>query len=296
MKLLIAVDSSPSSETVIADIEARPWPGGTEATVLNVVDIVGPGSGVMDVGSILEMERENSGQLVDAAARRLRSAGLNTRGEVFDGVPRSAIPAYAREWGADFIVMGSHGHSGLVRFLLGSVAKSVLRSAPCSVEIVRARTDEVSMSENERTPMVMLATDGSDYSEAAARSIAQRPWPARSEFRVVSFAEVPPFCLPPHVGPDQDGTLDAIREDTIERAEEAVESSRAVLENVGLATTGAAVAEDPRTGILDEATRCGAHLVVLGAHGGARTDGVAPGRTAETVALHAHCSVEVIRG
>jgi len=296
MKLLIAVDSSPSSETVIAEIEARPWAGGTEAIVLNIVDILGPGSGVMDVGSILEMERENAGQLVDAAARRLRSAGLNARGEVFDGVPRSAIPAYAREWGANFIIMGSHGHSGLVRFLLGSVAKSVLRNAPCSVEIVRARDDEAGSPRSRADGLrVMLATDGSDYSQAAARTIAQRPWPAGSEFRVVSFAELPPFCLPPQAGPDQDGTLDGIREDTMERAERAVGSARAVLETVGLATTGAAVADDPRTGILDEATRCDADLIVLGSHGRAGAEGVTPGRTAETVALHAHCSVAVVR-
>jgi nucleotide-binding universal stress UspA family protein len=296
MKLLIAVDSSPSSETVIAVIEGRPWPGGTEAIVLNVVDIIGPGSGVMDVGSILEMERENAIQLVDTAAGRLGSAGLQATGEVIDGVPRSAIDAYAKEWGADFIIMGSHGHSDLVRFLLGSVAKSVLRSAPCSVEIVRPRADTVGPAKKPADGlMVILATDGSEHSQAAARSIAERPWPAKSEFRVVSFAELPPFVQPPHQGPDQDSTLDAIREDIMERAEGAVESARALLEKAGLATTGAAVAGDPRTGILDEGTRWAADLIVLGSHGTARADGVAPGRTAETVALHAHCSVEIIR-
>jgi nucleotide-binding universal stress UspA family protein len=297
MKLLIAIDSSVSSETVIADIEARPWPGGTEAIVLNVVDIVSPGSGVMDMGTILEVERENAHQLVDAAARRLGSTTLKARGEVIDGMPRSAIAAYAKECDADFIIMGSHGHSGVVRFLLGSVAKSVLRSAPCSVEIVRARTDEgFVVPKREGGLMVMLATDGSNYSHAAARSIAERPWPAASEFRAVSFGEVPPFCLPPHTGPDQDSTLDAIMEELMERAEEAVESARAVLEDAGLGTTGAAVAGDPRTGILDEATRVNADVIVLASHGTAGVKGVAPGRTAETVALHAHCSVEVIRG
>jgi nucleotide-binding universal stress UspA family protein len=251
----------------------------------------------MDVGSIVEMQRENAGQLVDTVAGRLGSTGLEARGEVIDGIPRSAIDAYAKEWGADLIIMGSHGHSGLVRFLLGSVAKSVLRRAPCSVEIVRPRTHTEGPTNKQADGLiVMLATDGSDYSQAAARSIAERPWPAGSQFRVVSFAELPPFCLPPHEGPDQDSTLDAIREDIMERAEGAVESARALLEKAGLATTGAAVAGDPRTEILDEATRWGADVIVLGAHGAAGTDGVTPGRTAETVALHAHCSVEVIRG
>ena len=44
----------------------------------------------------------------------------------------------AAEWRADLIVVGSHGRSGIPRFLLGSVAEFVARHAKCSVEIVRA--------------------------------------------------------------------------------------------------------------------------------------------------------------
>ena len=54
-----------------------------------------------------------------------------------DGDPRHTIVACAREWGADLVVLGSHGKKGLDR-MLGSVSDSVARHAPCSVEIVRA--------------------------------------------------------------------------------------------------------------------------------------------------------------
>jgi len=292
MKLLIAVDFSPSSEAVITEIESRPWPDGTEAIVLNVIDVMGLGSGVMDLGSVIEEQREQARQLVDSIAGRLSSAGVRATGDVIDATPSSAIPAYGKQCGADFIILGSHGHGGLVRFLLGSVAKAVLRSAPCSVEIVRGGTYDVGLTKNMR---ILLASDGSQYSQAAARSVAARPWRADTEFRVVCFAELPPFCLPPHPGPVEDDTLEALRQGIMQNAEEAVESARAILRRAGLESAGEVAVGDPRIGILDEASYWGAWLIVLGSHGTKGAEGVAPGHVAETVALHSHCSVEVIR-
>jgi nucleotide-binding universal stress UspA family protein len=45
----------------------------------------------------------------------------------------------AEKWGADLIVLGSHGYGPMSRFLLGSVAHAVALHAPYSVEIVRSR-------------------------------------------------------------------------------------------------------------------------------------------------------------
>ncbi|MGA3128412.1 MAG: universal stress protein [Candidatus Korobacteraceae bacterium] len=50
---------------------------------------------------------------------------------------REKIIDDASGWGADLIVVGSHGRSGIQRFLLGSMAEFVARHAKCSVEIVR---------------------------------------------------------------------------------------------------------------------------------------------------------------
>ena len=57
--------------------------------------------------------------------------------DVIGGDPDDAIVDYAQEHGADLIVMGSHGHTGLRHLLMGSVAEKVLRHAPCPVLIVR---------------------------------------------------------------------------------------------------------------------------------------------------------------
>lgn len=101
----------------------------------------------------------------------------------------------ACETNTDLVMIGTHEAVGRTRFLLGSVAKIIVRLAPCSVELVRCSADE----EAGFQPLkVLLATDGSDFSAVAVRSIAARPWPAGTEARILSVVEttVPLFCVP----------------------------------------------------------------------------------------------------
>ena len=55
------------------------------------------------------------------------------------GDPRDMILQTAKEIHADLIVIGTHGRRGISRFLLGSVAEAIVRSAPCPVLTVRAK-------------------------------------------------------------------------------------------------------------------------------------------------------------
>jgi nucleotide-binding universal stress UspA family protein len=81
--------------------------------------------------------REEVRQEADTAAGRLDDAGLDARPIVLEGDPASEIVRFATERGIGTIVMGTRGHTGLARLLLGSVARNVLLHAPCSVLIVR---------------------------------------------------------------------------------------------------------------------------------------------------------------
>jgi nucleotide-binding universal stress UspA family protein len=58
---------------------------------------------------------------------------------VESGDPRAMIEGVATKLDADLIVMGTHGRRGVRRFLLGSVAEIVARTAPCPVLLVRAK-------------------------------------------------------------------------------------------------------------------------------------------------------------
>lgn len=64
-----------------------------------------------------------------------RSVTLKT--EILLGRPEEAISRFARQIGADMIVVGTHGRTGLTRILLGSTAEGLLRRAPCQVLVVK---------------------------------------------------------------------------------------------------------------------------------------------------------------
>ncbi len=84
----------------------------------------------------LEAERRTTKDESEAAAQRLREAGLDATSEVREGDPAHQIVACAREREAGLIVVGTRGQTGLRRLLLGSVARNVLLHAPCSVLVV----------------------------------------------------------------------------------------------------------------------------------------------------------------
>lgn len=77
------------------------------------------------------------------AAATLRASGFDAQSEVESGSPAPAIVAFADAWRADLVIMGSHGRTGVARLLLGSVARSVLHHASCSVLVVRRHADPV---------------------------------------------------------------------------------------------------------------------------------------------------------
>jgi universal stress protein A len=85
----------------------------------------------------LEDEKQPARVLVERIAAELRGAGFAAQSKVRIGDVADTILDQAAEWGADLIVVGSHGHRSIHDFLLGSVAESVARRAECSVAIVR---------------------------------------------------------------------------------------------------------------------------------------------------------------
>lgn len=76
----------------------------------------------------------NLQKLRDAAAR----VTPNVKTGMIEGAPKSEIVRFARNEGADLIVMSTHGRSGVLHAILGSVAESVIRTASCPVMTIPA--------------------------------------------------------------------------------------------------------------------------------------------------------------
>jgi nucleotide-binding universal stress UspA family protein len=147
MKILIAVDGSSCSEAAVNEVAQRPWPDNSTIKVLFVVHatvplipdpfLVGEAAHFESLGH----ERKISGAVLERAVQSLRE-GIGTRNteviaECLEGSPKEEILDEAERWGADLVVLGSHGRGAVKRMILGSVSSAVAEHATCSVEIAR---------------------------------------------------------------------------------------------------------------------------------------------------------------
>ncbi len=145
MKILLAVDDSKFSDAAVQAVIAQAKAQPSEVCVLHVVDtpslLVTREMGGYDSGieAAWEVQRDLGKELLARTAEAFRSQGLKCSTDVQEGDPKSKIIEAADKWGADLIVVGSHGRKGLQRFLLGSVTEAVARHAHCSVQVVRLR-------------------------------------------------------------------------------------------------------------------------------------------------------------
>jgi len=288
MKILLAIDSSAASKVAVSEVAARPWPEGTTVRVLNVVE----SNLFRGILPLIEKVTEIAYSSVKEAAETIKARGIETYETVEQGHPQTVIAQCAKEWGADFVIVGSHGLSGLARFLMGSVAQAVVRHASCSVEVVRpSASGKVNTADSRMR--VLLAIDGSECSIAAARSVAKRPWPAGTEVKIVSAIDFAMPALEPwYADPN---LMDRLCNAETERMRDAASMAEKIITSAGLKASLTVPIGHPKAVILDEAKAWGADLVVIGSHGRRGIDRVLLGSVSEAVAMHAHCSVEVIR-
>jgi nucleotide-binding universal stress UspA family protein len=147
VRVLLAIDGSAHSDAAVAEVATRPWPKGTSVRVLTVVHAAAPliPDPAFVIAAIhVEQTKEQSRhapKIVAAARRRIRrrSPEVSVSTRIREGIPKDVIVEEAREWGADLIVLGSHGYGFVKRLVLGSVAAAVVASAPCSVQVVRSK-------------------------------------------------------------------------------------------------------------------------------------------------------------
>lgn len=289
MKVLIPVDVACGQSASVNAAVTRTWPAETRFCLLHVLVPLYP-----PVPRLFENAKIPILQKLNLAARMLEKGGWNVRTELVEGSPGRSINAFAREWHADLVMVGSHERSLLGRVCLGGTAQSVMRHAPCSVEVVRPPNDG---PHGQFGLKILAATDGSEFSAIALRSVASRPWPEGSELRVISVPEFilvkDPLYLEAH-SPRDSANLGA---GSIDDAKQCIAAAQHILTgcplviSFGLPKYGGR----PYEVILREAEEWHADLIVVGSHGRSGFDRVVMGSVSEAIALHAKCSVEIIR-
>ncbi|HEX2830479.1 MAG TPA: universal stress protein [Burkholderiales bacterium] len=146
-RILVPVDGSAPSLLGLKQAIGLARDQHARLRVLNVVDelviapmLMEPAS--FDVAEMLGPIRAEGRKVLERAAATAAKAGVKAETAQIDsraGPVSGAILADARRWGADVIVMGTHGRRGMNRLLLGSDAERVLRDATVPVLLVRAK-------------------------------------------------------------------------------------------------------------------------------------------------------------
>lgn len=144
---------------------------------------------------------------------------------------------------------------------------------------------------------ILLAVDGSAYSDAAVQEVARRPWPPQSEVKVITAAETPIMVgmEPWAASPEYFENLEkAVRE----AAQGIIQSALAKLkatEDKSLKISGEIIQGSPRQVIVEEAEKWNADLVVMGSRGLSTWNRLLLGSVSNSVVHHANCSVEIVR-
>lgn len=289
MRILVGLDGSSSSDAVIQEAARRPWPAESEFALVTVVDpFFFPKAPLL-----LEEARQATHKALEEQAKPLTALGWKVSPNVILDNPRHALPRAAGEWKADLILMGSHGRGAVGRLLMGSTAQAVLRHAECSVEIVRSALERDNAAGSGMH--VLIPTDGSEHAEQALQRVCERPWPIASEFKVISTPEYPVLVGEyPYYAPEQVAEL---AKSSLNHATEAAEKGEKLLSKAGLKVCREVTEprDTPAHSILAAAAAWGTDLIVVGSHGRRGFDRLILGSVSETVALHASCSVEVVR-
>ncbi len=282
MKVLIALDITPQSDETMAEIAARPWPAGSSFSILHVLEPFPYRKAIRS----LDAARDAAEAQLKELGRRLKARGWPTEERVLLGRPWRQITKLAAFCEMDLIVVGSHRAGAVTGHLLGSTARSVLRHAPCSVEVIRLNKH----ASGATSMNVLVATDGSECSMIALRSVARRTWPAHTNFRIVSI----PHPAMPLSSFSERELKDLI---PVRHARRYAQSGEELLRSARLHAEARVLPPHHGDGreIVEEAQRWPAHLILMGSHGRKGFNRLRLGSVSEYVGSHAPCSVEVIR-
>jgi nucleotide-binding universal stress UspA family protein len=231
------------------------------------------------------MRAEEAVRLADKLAE-IQALGLPAAVISRVGPPDEVLAGAAHDEGAQLIVVGTHGHTGVARFLLGSVANATVRRAPCDVLIVRGDPVRAAYAR----PLV-----ATDFSPAAAKAIgnASNLVPAGTRLDVVHAWQLPAGSWGATLLGQARFPWSTVRDAVLASARTQAEK---LVAEYGPGFEVELVQGPPAQVITETSERGGHDLIVVGAHGNRGFRRLLLGSVAESIVRHAHCSVLVVHG
>ena len=226
-----------------------------------------------------EQERENCRQFVDAVVAEALDRGVPADAAVRDGRPHDEILAAADERDVDLLVLGTHGRTGLRRWLLGSVAIGVIRASRLPVLSV-GRSVSVVPRDVDR---VLVAADGRQQVDA----------PVREAIALAETVDATLYAL--SVVDDVHSSLPVVLEAFENAAEETTADVERRATDRGVDVVTAVERGVPHEVIVDYARDRDVDLLVLGTESRSGLDRLAMGSVSQRVVGSAPAPVLTVR-
>lgn len=290
MKIVVGMDDAPCSRAALETLERMPWSRDASWRLVSVIETPVMARTVPmlapEAVRAMQSQRTIQREWLTGIDLQLRSRGFASRATVDLGDPRTCLMRAAREEPADLLVVGSHGRTGLSRWLLGSVAAYLVVHAPCSVLVARG-TQPIAAG---RPMNIVLGVDDSPGSLHALRFVRDLSWPEGTRLHLLSVAPTPrhPFL---EAGPV---SLHVAREQTRTQQDLVARYANQALAD-GWRCESSVPEGDPRIELENAAQRLEADLLVVGSHGRTGLSRFVLGSVASHLVAHAPCSVLVVR-
>jgi nucleotide-binding universal stress UspA family protein len=286
-RILVATDFSASAEGAIDWAVEVARPHGARLLLVHALpspDVVSA-EGIELPAAVYEADRKRSEEELAERARKLRDAGTPVEGRIVVGTPAQAILEVAEATGADLVVAGTRGQTGLQRVFLGSTAAQVVRHASCPVLTVHPE------HAHRHRPIrhILVPTDYSDDADLALHAAARLLGPVSENARAVLLhvyrlhpAVVYPWTPPPAAHR---------RGELAHEAQRHLEKLAAPIRALGFDVQIVAQEGHPAEVIDAEARRVDADLIAMGTHGRSGLKRLYLGSVAERVLPSAPCPV-----
>lgn len=191
-----------------------------------------------------------------------------------EGTPSNVILAYVKEFDIDLIAMGTHGRTGLRRFVLGSVTEHVLRETPVPVLATRATEEPPTLPYRN----VLVPTDGSDCAAGAVDHAVAIAGACEAKLHALNVVDDAAIMGSPG------GALPAGYLDTLESmGEETTDVLAETAREEGIGVEAAVERGRPADGIGSYGQENDIDLVVMGTHGRSGIERFLLGSTTEKV-------------
>jgi nucleotide-binding universal stress UspA family protein len=244
---------------------------------------------VQQLGEVTAAMKLEIARRLDERLRAMRALGVDAEVLVPVGAPGEVVAQIARERAVELIVVGTHGHTGISRFLLGSVATAILRHAPCDVLVTRGSAST--------SPFVKPLV-AADFSPAAKRALPHAASLAApgAPIELLHAWQLPAGSIGAALFGADRFPWSTIRDAVLTSAKQKMDRLVADNSELGHPLHVELVQGTPMAVITHAAERGGHDLIAVGTHGHGGFRKLLLGSVAEGVIRHAPCSVLVVHG